>query len=430
MFFAEVLWHDAWTIVQDVSVLDDTVYRCIGPPGKIFHCLPLGSYPGFLSFSARLRYPAVFQGAYAASAPVRFYAQQVDEGAYYKVISDTAELAVPGCAAGARRAFRALEKELIGKVDGPAAVHAALQKLGLCTDPKTVPLYLSENPNVFFKEVSMVLQYTFAGMNMGYYPPSKTLPLAKSCDALVAADTDEKSLSALKYVLGLNYLRGKTRRLSGGRKMLVPAVSDDHDDRPAAGAEESSCIPLSGQLPSGPHARITAGDWSGVGAGDDGESWDLQTSTMLVEKIGTNNQTDMFPARSWEMCWLRMHAQTRFGIAGKPGVEPRPTELAAAWGFSSASALVASGASKILFTNGLRDGWSAGGVKETLSEKQELLALNFENGAHHSDLAHFPPDPAIDTPDITAGRAKGADIMAGWLGLAVEGVESGAEVFV
>ena len=44
-----------------------------------------GSYPGFLSAMMRIRYPAVVDFAYAASAPINFYAQHVDEYAYYKV---------------------------------------------------------------------------------------------------------------------------------------------------------------------------------------------------------------------------------------------------------------------------------------------------------------------------------------------------------
>ena len=36
-----------------------------------------GSYPGWMSAMMRLRYPAVVDAAYAASAPMRFYAQQV-----------------------------------------------------------------------------------------------------------------------------------------------------------------------------------------------------------------------------------------------------------------------------------------------------------------------------------------------------------------
>jgi hypothetical protein len=44
-----------------------------------------GSYPGFLSAMMRLRYPAVIDMAYSASAPTLLYAQRVAHTAYYKV---------------------------------------------------------------------------------------------------------------------------------------------------------------------------------------------------------------------------------------------------------------------------------------------------------------------------------------------------------
>jgi len=45
---------------------------------------------------------------------------------------------------------------------------------------------------------------------------------------------------------------------------------------------------------------------------------------------------------------------------------------------------------------------------------QSLVAINMPNGAHHSDLSHDPPGPH-DTPDITAGRAQAAGLLAKWL---------------
>ena len=53
-----------------------------------------GSYPGFLSAMMRLRYPAVVDMAYSASAPTLLYAQKIDHSAYYKKITESARPAL------------------------------------------------------------------------------------------------------------------------------------------------------------------------------------------------------------------------------------------------------------------------------------------------------------------------------------------------
>ena len=43
--------------------------------------------------------------------------------------------------------------------------------------------------------------------------------------------------------------------------------------------------------------------------GNDGLAWDLQTCTLLVERIALTGDTDMFlPRRAWTLAWLRAHA--------------------------------------------------------------------------------------------------------------------------
>ena len=156
---------------------------------------------------------------------------------------------------------------------------------------------------------------------------------------------------------------------------------------------------MSAQLAAGPRATISAGDFSGVGAGLNGEAWDYETCTLLVERIETNNETDMFPPRAWSDAWLAQHCQQRFGVA------PQPRRLADLWGFDDMAALT----SRIVFTNGLNDGWS---VLTNLSDS--LVAINMPNGAHHSDLSHTAPGPQ-DTPDVTAARAQAAALLERWL---------------
>jgi len=59
-----------------------------------------------------------------------------------------------------------------------------------------------------------------------------------------------------------------------------------------------------------------------------------------------------------------------------------------------------------------KDGWSVGGIKTNLSDS--LIALNFENGAHHSDLSHLGPNP-MDTSDITEGYKTVTRLLGEWL---------------
>ena len=68
--------------------------------------------------------------------------------------------------------------------------------------------------------------------------------------------------------------------------------------------------------------------------------------------------------------------------------------------------------SHIIFTNGLRDGWSTTSVTENLSPT--IRAINFPNGAHHSDLRYSGPGEH-DTEDIRLGYAQIEENLKLWL---------------
>uniref|UniRef100_A0A7S0DEX2 Uncharacterized protein n=1 Tax=Amorphochlora amoebiformis TaxID=1561963 RepID=A0A7S0DEX2_9EUKA len=169
---------------------------------------------------------------------------------------------------------------------------------------------------------------------------------------------------------------------------------------------DANCYNLSSQIPAGPNGTISGGDWSGVGTGQSGQSWDFETCTFLIEHIGTNNVTDMFPPRNFTLEWLNDHCASRFGP--DLGV-PRPGELANLWGFDR---LLEVGASNIIFTNGLKDGWSVGGIQSNLSDT--LIAINIKDGAHHSDLSHTISGPNT-TDAVKLARVKVTRILKEWL---------------
>jgi len=261
-----------------------------------------GSYPGWLSAMLRLRYPSVVDGAWAASAPIRLYAQEVGQFDYSAV--------------------------------------------------------------------------AFAGLNMGNYPPTADRALAKACRTFTGHPKGSSWWPTLR-----GFLHGGSGCFNLSR--TLPARATD------GGAPTFSCA-----------------DWSGCGGGFNGLAWDYESCSYLVVKLGLDGT--MFPARRWTLDWLTTHCRERFGI------QPRPDELVGLWGFGAAG-LRAQGASRIVFTNGLNDGWSAGGFASDVDAARELLVLNMPNGAHHSDLSHAWP-MAGETADVLEVRANATALLEKWVG--------------
>ena len=335
-----------------------------GPRGTAGYCPVVavgGSYPGFLSFLMRLRYPSVVDMSYAASAPVLFYAQQVEQHAYYDVVAKSADRSLPGCSGMVRKALDDVA-ELVSESDD---VQQPLARIGVCGN---LPGYITDTTTLK-EELMMVVGYSFAGLNMANYPPTNSTGLHAACQTFA-----DSSLSSFEKV-----------------SQFLLTVNDSGE----------GCFDMNSQLPSGSFGTISSGDWSGVGTGDSGEMWDFQTCSLLVEQIGYSN---MFPDREWTFDWLNEHCEKRFGLT------PSPTYLSEMFGFRDVKT---SGASKVIFTNGLNDGWVVGSITETLAEG-DLVAFNFPNGAHHSDLSHSMPGPD-DTPDVQQGHKDVEKLIGKWL---------------
>jgi hypothetical protein len=365
-----------------------------------------GSYPGFLAAMARFRFPHVFDMAYAASAPMHFYDQTVNENDYYNHITQVAERAYPGCSAAVKRALQDLaeyyQPTLFNDHGDDLAINTTV--LGLC--PDSLPSYIGTNRTLFVEEINMVLGYTFANLNMAYYPPTNTSRLYHSCEIFMTATNnsmassnnhvhprDSDSATSLQQIRDFFIYNLQSKKL---------VVHGNQSSDIANVVNEDACWNMKNELPSGDHATISSGDWSGVGSQGSGESWDFQTCTLLVEHISFGRDS-MFLERPFTLDWLTHHCQTRFGL------QPQPYQLVHDWHFDD---LIHQGASRILFTNGLNDGWSVGGIQTNLSDT--VVALNFPNGAHHSDLnGHYTPED--DTPDIQQGYRLVRTILSEWL---------------
>lgn len=334
-----------------------------------------GSYPGFLSAMFRVAYPDFYDASYASSAPLRLYDQSADQNVYYDIVTEAAERASPGCAGSVRAAL----EDAKGRMEGARSVAEAAAGAGMCLD--TLPEYLTTT-EIFARDTMMAVGFTFADFDMGAYPPGEDTGLYKACRVFQSDDASSLEKVANFFSLLVDGEEG--------------SESDEEGGRP--------CFDLSVFLPDGDNPRIQTSDWSGSGGGNDGHMWDFQLCTRLVDPIGFSEES-MFPPRVWTYEDLTAYCQLRYGKE----VVPRPYALVGEWGFDD---LVRNGASRILFTNGMQDMWSGGSYLEDLSDT--ILALNFENGAHHSDLSHVGPSEN-DTEDIRAGFVKITNILEKWL---------------
>jgi lysosomal Pro-X carboxypeptidase len=291
-------------------------------------------------------------------------------------VTDAAERASAGCADAVRTSLSEA-KDLIIKSH---SVEDALEGMNMC--PNTLPEYIIKK-HTLSDEVMSAVGFTFADFDSGYYPPGPDMGLRKACN--VFQDTATTPLEKI------------------GRFFRI-YEEEEGGETPFVGEGGGDCFDLSVFLPDGDNARITTSDWSGSGGGNDGKMWDFQLCTTVIDPIGFS-PASMFPPRKWTYDGLTKYCRSRYGEE----VTPRPHALAEDLGFDD---LVGNGASRILFTNGMQDMWIGGSYTEDLSDT--ILALNFENGAHHSDLSHAGPTDA-DTDDIKEGFVKIQSILEGWL---------------
>ena len=335
-----------------------------------------GSYPGFLSAMMRFLHPDLVDIGYAASAPLKMYSKGADPNAYYDKVTEMTRLYSPECPGAVKAAAMEIVNTLLKHNDVDHHHHSTSStgfrqvaaRMDICVD--TIPDYITSN-KIFARELSMILIDNNADINMDWYPPSSnTTTMAQMCRIFLDAGMDSyQKMGAFFKIID---------ETTGG------------------------CFDLRSQLPAGPNATISTADWSGAGPGEVGRAWEYQLCTEQVTRLSVSPHS-MFPAREWTLDWLTKHCQSRFGVT------PEPHKLVEQYHFDD---LIGHGASRILFTNGLHDGWSVYSHLQNLSST--VLALNFPNGAHHSDLQHIEPGEH-DTDDIQQGYIEIASILKGWL---------------
>ncbi|XP_076447084.1 lysosomal Pro-X carboxypeptidase-like isoform X2 [Babylonia areolata] len=307
-----------------------------------------GSYGGVLAAWMRLKYPNLVLGALASSAPLWQFTGLGDCGTFYATV-DTAFLSASQyCVDNLADIWYTLDTYWPGNLD------FLTEAFGLCK-----PVENKYDLSDMLDWVSVVL----GNLAMVDYPypasflqPLPAWPVQEFCKPLsVPLQGDNLTLAVAK-----------------GIKMYFNYTG------------QADCIDMS----------QTATHFRGA------EGWHYQTCTEMVMPVCSNNSKIIFNI-DWDFQRQKLAADCKY----KWGVTPRddwvPLHF---WGKDILSA------SNIIFSNGMLDPWSGGGVLESLSPS--LIAINIPRAAQHLDLrAQHPADP----PEVQAARQREKNIMKNWL---------------
>ncbi|XP_066377474.1 uncharacterized protein [Miscanthus floridulus] len=131
--------------------------------------------------------------------------------------------------------------------------------------------------------------------------------------------------------------------------------------------------------------------------------WGWQACTEMIMPMSDSNES-MFPPSTFS---YEERSNTCFQFSG---VRPRPHWITTEYGGYQIDKVLKRFGSNIIFSNGMRDPWSRGGVLKNISSS--IVALVTEKGAHHLDLR----SATKDDPDwVIEQRRQEVEIIQGWI---------------
>jgi lysosomal Pro-X carboxypeptidase len=304
----------------------------------------------------RAAYPNVIDAGLASSAPLRYHIGEVDNGAFYEVVTEVFAMGDPMCPGLVRDAFIQIY-QLAQTAEGRMEIT---QKLNLCS-----PLQAGDNAT---KLLALWVENAFATLGMADYPyPFDGLPrypLQASCSVMKSYPD---RIEGLGQTIGVFYN-------ATGTNLRCFNITDEYY----------------------PCADITG---CGGGVGDpDAMSWDYQSCTQLISNVDTNNRTDMFPNYPYDFTALKDYCMATWKTV------PQPSEIPTKYNYTTLT--------RLILSNGKLDPWHPGGVLPDNCPPQ-LNCILIDDAAHHLDLRGS--DPINDPPAVIVARKQEANIIQGWI---------------
>ncbi|XLR17928.1 hypothetical protein S83_045840 [Arachis hypogaea] len=136
----------------------------------------------------------------------------------------------------------------------------------------------------------------------------------------------------------------------------------------------------------------------------DGMAWNWQTCSEMISPIGIEKDASMFQPRPFNMKNYLDLCEHQYGII------PLSNWITTYYGGQDIKLVFKRFASNIIFSNGLKDPYSSGGVLESLSTS--LIAITTVNGSHCFDIL---PAQQSDPKWLINQRHVEINIIASWI---------------
>uniref|UniRef100_A0ACD6AF51 Uncharacterized protein n=1 Tax=Avena sativa TaxID=4498 RepID=A0ACD6AF51_AVESA len=308
-----------------------------------------GSYGGMLASWFRLKYPHVAMGAVASSAPILQFDDITPWSSFYDAVSQDFKSESLNC-------FNVIKSvwDVMNARGSNATGLLELSKTFRACKTVQYVASLSDWMWTAFTYTAMTDYPTPADFleNLPAYPVKE---MCKIIDAFPAgADVVDKAFAAAS--LYYNY--------SGDQKCFKVEGGDD------------------------PHGL---------------NGWGWQACTEMIMPMNVSSES-MFPPSGFS------YEERSEGCFDSYGVRPRDHWITTEYGGTKIYQVLKRFGSNIIFSNGMRDPWSRGGVLRNIS--LSIVALVTEEGAHHLD---FRAATKEDPDWVVEQRRQEVEIIKGWI---------------
>ncbi|XP_015371392.1 PREDICTED: lysosomal Pro-X carboxypeptidase-like [Diuraphis noxia] len=283
-----------------------------------------GSYGGMLAAWFRIKYPAIIEGAIASSAPIWQFTGMTPCNAFYRVTSSVYTDTSVECGLTILASWKAIDN-VTKTVDGKTWLS---QKWNLCSpltndgDVSTLKQWVSE----LYVNLAMI-NYPYPA---NFLTPLPGNPVKEVCKPMKNHKEDEFTLLGSVF-RGLSVYFNYT-----GTSQCLDILS--------------SSAPTLGE-----------------------KGWNYQSCTEMVMPMCSNGIKDIFEKKPWNFEENARYCYETFGV------QPSIYTIEKTYGGKNLNA-----ASNIIFSNGLLDPWSSGGVLQDISKT--VIAVVIPESAHHLDL--------------------------------------------